>query len=501
MIATLYAVAMGVLLLFGANLLWLAVRFAWIDRLHYGPVPLDPETPPPMSKPWPSVTIQIPLYNERYVAERVIDACAAIDYPDRLLEIQVLDDSTDETSLLVEQRVAYWRKRGIDIVHIRRTDRTGFKAGALQNGLRLATGDLIAIFDADFIPGEGFLRRLVPHFQDPEVGLVQARWGHINADASLLTRIQAAGLDAHFAIDQYVRSRLGYFMNFNGTAGMWRASCIDDAGGWEGDTLTEDLDLSYRAQMKGWKFLFLPEVEVPAELPVDMNALRQQQFRWTKGGAETARKVLRRLWKSDQPLSIKLEGSMHLGNHVVFPFVLLVAAFHAPLALLRATGEGPPEIYYGFLSLGLFAFTGVFLVQLFTQRALYPDWPKRLALFPWFMAGSMGLALNNTVAVFEALIGRRTAFVRTPKLSAEARKQRPAWWKSAYSRVRTPRIVWAELGLALYSLAGLIAAVVVGEWAAVAFQSLFTLGFGSISGYTIYQTWQARRQVVQPALS
>ncbi|MFQ5572455.1 MAG: cellulose synthase family protein [Rhodothermales bacterium] len=491
MVAVLYAIAMAVLLAYGLNLLWMAVTYARQDRLQTGPVP-DPDASPTPDATWPEVTLQLPLYNEALVAERLIDACAALDYPRRRLEIQVLDDSTDETTAIVARRVRYWKARGLDILHIHRTNREGYKAGALQNGLRLARGELIAIFDADFIPPSDFFRRMVPHFDAPNIGMVQARWGHLNADQSLLTRIQTFGLDAHFAVEQYVRNQAGCFMNFNGTAGMWRRRCIDEAGGWEGDTLAEDLDLSYRAQLKGWQFRFLPHVEVPAELPVDMNALRTQQFRWTKGAAETARKVLIRLWRSDQPRRVKVEGTIHLTAHIVFPFVALAAALHAPLLLLENAEQGPGEVYFAVMGFGLLGFVGFFLAQLFAQRALYPNWGRRLLFFPLFMAGSMGMALNNTRAIFQALRGKQSAFVRTPKYSEAKADTRP-WWKSRYANTRIPSVMWLEALLALYCFAGLVAIAVQGEWAAVPFQAFFALAFALVTAYNVRQFWQGRQ--------
>lgn len=489
MVAVLYAVAMAVLLAYGLNLLWLAVMYARQDTLRAGPVP-DPMALPEPDTSWPEVTVQLPIYNEALVVERLIDACAKLDYPRRRLEIQVLDDSTDETSALAAQRVRYWQTRGLDIVHIRRMDREGYKAGALQNGLAIARGDLIAIFDADFLPTPTFLRQMIPHFDHGQVGMIQARWGHLNADDSLLTRIQAFGLDAHFAIEQYVRNRAGCFMNFNGTAGMWRRACIEEAGGWQGDTLAEDLDLSYRAQLKGWQFRYLHEVEVPAEVPVEINALRAQQFRWTKGAAETARKVMGALWRSDQPGRVKLEGTIHLTAHIVFPFVALAAVLHVPLLVLENMGRGPGTLYFAIMGIGLLGFIGFFLAQLFAQRALYPDWGRRALFFPLFMAGSMGMALNNTRALWQALRGKRSAFMRTPKYSDT---QASPWWTSRYADARIPPVVWLEGGLALYCLAGLIAIAAYGAWAAVPFQAFFALAFSLVTLYNVRQFWQSKQ--------
>lgn len=485
-LATLYAIATVVLTIYGMNLLWLAVTYVRKSRLRHGPVP-ETHQPPPMRGYWPPVTVQLPLYNEALVVERLIDACASLRYPAHLLEIQILDDSTDETVEIVDKRVAYWREHGLDISVVRRTDRTGYKAGALKYGLEQARGEFVAIFDADFMPPPDFLTQMLPHFDRPEIGMVQGRWGHMNAEDSLLTQIQAFGLDAHFALEQFVRNRAGYFMNFNGTAGVWRRSCIEDAGDWSSDTLAEDLDLSYRAQMKGWHFKYIEDVEVPAELPADMASLRSQQFRWTKGAAEVAFKLLPALWKSDVPLMIKIEGTFQLTAHFVFPFVLLVVFLHAPLLSLKHLNiEGPGELYFGLLGLGLVGFVGFFLAQLFAQRALYPNWGRRVCFFPLFMAGTMGMALSNTQALIQAFRGKKTAFIRTPKYST-ALAVGKARTKQISKKMSVSKIVVMEALLTLYCVAGLFVIIWFREWAAVPFQALFAVGFGLISLYNFQQ--------------
>ena len=490
LIPVLYAISIAVLLMYGLNLLWLAHGFVRHDRVHEADDEIDGLDFP---VPVPIVTVQLPLYNERYVVDRLIDACAQLDYPLHKLEIQVLDDSTDETVALVAGRVEYWRNHGRDVVHIRRSDRSGFKAGALERGLAISRGEFVAIFDADFVPPQGFLKSTLPQFNDPQIGMVQARWSYLNRASSFLTRLQALSLDAHFAVEQFVRNRVGCFINFNGTAGIWRRSCIVDAGGWQGDTLTEDLDLSYRAQLRGWKFKFLPSVEAPSELPIDMNALRTQQFRWTKGSIQTVKKIARDLVRKGQDTKSIVEGLIHLTSHMVFPFVILAALLHAPLVYMKSSGAAPVELYFAAMSLGLFALAGVFLVQLFAQRSLYPDWVERMRFFPMFIAGSLGLSINNTLAIADALIGRESPFVRTPKLNsssdgADARR----WWQSAYARVNVPTVAVLEIVMAAYCLGGLVVVISLGEWVAAPFQALFTAGFGLVGIYNVYQVADAR---------
>lgn len=494
MLAVLYAISIAVLTVYGGNLLWLAIRYARRDTLRRGTVP-PPDALPAAPNEWPDVTLQLPLYNEPLVAERLIDACARLRYPQGKLEIQVLDDSTDSTSDRTAKRVEYWRRKGADIIHIRRSHREGYKAGALQNGLRFARGEFVAIFDADFLPEADFLLQTIPRFTSPQVGLVQARWGHLNQDVSMLTRIQAVGLDAHFAVEQHIREQEGCFINFNGTAGVWRRSCIEDAGGWHGDTIAEDLDLSYRAQMKGWGFRYLEDLEVPAELPSSLSALRSQQFRWAKGSVETARKLLIPLVRSNASARAKAEGVLHLTGHLVFPFVLLAALIHPPLLIRAASGLGPGNVYFGWMAIGLIGFAGFALVQLLAQRELYPDWGDRMRLFPLFMAGTIGLSLNNSRAVMEALVGKPTAFVRTPKINQRSDGQAPV--PGDRPSFAIPAIAWFELALFVYSLAGVGALAAVGQWAAIPFQAVFATGFGIMIAETLRD--RRRTAVMRPA--
>lgn len=471
MIAVLYASAMVVLAFYGANLLWMSIVVARSEATPSDPLP-DINR---INGAWPHVTIQIPLYNEALVARRVIDACAAIKYPRDLLQLQVLDDSTDETIAIARQCVSDWQSRGLNIVHIQRHHREGYKAGALANGLRSATGELLAVFDADFVPSEDFLLRLVPLMEDDGLGMIQMRWGHMNAQSSLLTRIQACSLDAHFAVEHVARNTSDCFINFNGTAGLWKRSCIVDAGGWHGDTLAEDLDLSYRAQLRGWKFRYINELEAPAELPATLAALRVQQTRWTKGTAETARKLLRRLWRAALPIKTKIQGTIHLTAHAVYPCLVLVTLLHPLLLYQEAQGAGPGQVYFGVMGLGLIGLLGFFLAQVFAQRTLYPDWSRRIWFFPIFMAGSMGLAISNTRALWAAWRRFSTDFERTPKA------------KGRYKASTSPLIVMIEASMAVYSVVGLCYLLWNGIWAAVGFQTLFSMSYIFVTRYNIIE--------------
>ena len=423
------------------------------------------------------VTIQLPLYNEFYVVERLINAICEIEYPKELLEIQVLDDSTDETVKVAARMVEQKKKEGFDIVHIRRKSRKGFKAGALKEGMKTAKGDYIAIFDADFIPNKNFLKKTLSFFNDDNVGMVQTRWEHLNGDYSLLTKAQALALDGHFVIEQSVRNKAGFFINFNGTGGVWKRTCIEDAGNWHDDTLTEDLDLSYRAQLNGWKFIFLKDFTSPAELPSEINALKSQQFRWTKGAIETAKKILPLVWKSDVPIRVKLQSTFHLTNNIVFPFILLAAILNVPLVFIK--NSGPHEAYFAILSLFVLAFISSFLFYLYSQKDVRSDWRKKIVLFPLFMAGSMGFAVNNSRAVIEGLLNRKSEFVRTPKFKVES--NRDSWIGKRYLSNKLGLSVYVELIMAVYCLIGIISSVYFAEIAALPFQILFFTGFAFVS--------------------
>jgi len=423
------------------------------------------------------VTIQLPLFNELYVVKRLIDSVCKIEYPKDKLEIQVLDDSTDETSEIVAEIVAEKIKEGFDIKQIRRIDRKGYKAGALKEGLKTAKGEFIAIFDADFLPQEDFLSKTLSFFTNDNVGMVQTRWEHINGNYSILTKTQALALDGHFVIEQNVRNKAGFFINFNGTGGVWRKCCIEDAGNWQADTLTEDLDLSYRAQLNGWKFVFLNDFTSPAELPSEINALKAQQFRWTKGAIETAKKILPLVWKSNEPLRIKLQSTFHLTNNICFPFILLTAILNVPLIFIK--NSGAHDLYFGILSLFVLAFISSFLFYLYSQKDIRQDWRKTIVLFPLFMAGSMGFAVNNSRAVFEGLLNRKSEFVRTPKFKVVSSKD--TWTDKKYLTKKINTTVIIELIMAIYCLIGVASSIYFLEIAALPFHLLFFIGFSFVS--------------------
>lgn len=442
-----------------------------------------PPPPPPLTPAtWPRVTVQLPLYNEQNVVERVIDAATALDYPAELLHIQVLDDSTDATVALAAARVAHYSARGLRITHVRRPTREGYKAGALRHGLEETDGEFIAIFDADFVPHPDFLRRTIPYLaQDEQVGVVQTRWGHLNQEESLLTRLQAFGLDAHFLIEQVGRTYAGFFINFNGTGGVWRRTCIDDAGGWHTDTLTEDLDLSYRAQLRGWRFVYRPGIVAPAELPAAMDALKSQQFRWTKGAAETARKHLGTMWRSGQPLATKLQATFHLLNSSVYIVIMIMALLSVPLVFVREQYR-EYKVVFQLASVFLIGFTPLIYYYYTAWRLAQPDRPlwRYPGFFLLFLSVSMGLALHNARAVTLGWLGQRTPFVRTPKAGAAG----PAKSRRYRTGGVGPLVV-LEGVLAAYFAFGLGAGLYFNDFGLLPFHSLLTLGFASVCYYSV----------------
>ena len=436
----------------------------------------------------PMVTVQLPVYNERYVINRLIDAVAAFDWPKERLEIQVLDDSTDDTSQIIAEKLEEPALAELQIEHIQRPSREGYKAGALAFGQERAQGEFIAIFDADFLPKPDFLTNTIPQFDQPKIGMVQTRWGHLNKQYSLLTRLQAFALDAHFTVEQKGRDLGNYFINFNGTAGVWRKACIDDAGGWQHDTLTEDLDLSYRAQLKGWQFKYLEDVISPAELPVAMSALKTQQYRWTKGAAETARKNLGRVLHSDLPFHKKLHGVSHLLNSTVFLLILLVSLLSVPLLWIKSSDPQFALIF----QLGSFFITGLLLWMIFYYGSISRD-PisagtkirKIATMFPAFLTVSMGFSLHNGIAVIKGLAGEVSPFVRTPKFNVVGASG--GWKSNNYLISRISGITMMEFLLTFYFLGGMISAFVLGDFALLPFHLMLFLGFLYISGYSIYE--------------
>ena len=433
---------------------------------------------------YPMVTIQLPLYNERYVITRLIDAALRIEYPKDRVEFQILDDSTDDTTEIIEKHIQQYIEQGYDIQHIHRTNRKGFKAGALKVGLETAKGEFVAIFDADFIPRKKFLIRTIPYFfREEKLGLVQTRWEHINREYSLMTKTEAIALDGHFVIEQAVRNRAGFFINFNGTGGVWRKECIFDAGNWEADTLTEDLDLSYRAQMKGWKFKYLINFTSPAELPSEINSLKSQQFRWTKGAIETSKKIFPKVIKSKMPLKLKAQSFIHLCSNLAYPFILLAAILNLPVMLVKESGNY--DDVFRFMSIFIFAFVSSFIFYLYSQKDVYPDWQKRIIYFPVFMAGSMGFSVNNTKAVFEGIINKKSEFVRTPKFKIVHGKD--SWHDKKYLTKKITIATFIEAFLSLYCLTGVVLSVIYVQIAAIPFQLMFSMGFGLISFLSIRQ--------------
>ena len=432
---------------------------------------------------YPHVTVQLPVYNEKYVVERLIDAVSKFQYPKDKLEIQVLDDSTDETTEIISKKIEALTSLQLDIKLIHRTNRVGFKAGALAEGLQSTKGEFIAIFDADFIPESDFLLKTIPYFSDSNIGVVQTRWGHINKDYSILTKLQAFGLDAHFSIEQTARNASGSFINFNGTCGVWRKSCIADAGGWSADTLTEDLDLSYRAQLKGWRFKYLEEIETPGELPMIMPAIKSQQFRWNKGAAENARKNFGKVLREDLSLKNKIHAFFHLFNSSVFISLLMAALLSIPMLLIK---QSHPEISWLF-NLGIvfiFGFMSITVFYWIATKQFYLEHPvkKFLSLYPRFLIISMGLSLHNGIAVFEGLIGRKTPFIRTPKFNLQKNQ---SWTSNIYIKTRFNLNMLLEGLLCLYFVFGIVLGIRIGDEGLIFFHIMLALGFGSVFYYSV----------------
>jgi cellulose synthase/poly-beta-1,6-N-acetylglucosamine synthase-like glycosyltransferase len=438
----------------------------------------------------PRITVQLPLFNELYVVERLVKAVTEIDYPREKLEIQVLDDSTDETVKLAESVVAKYREQGFDIHYIHRSDRTGFKAGALENGNKFAKGDLFAIFDADFVPKPDCLRKLVDFFTDPMVGCAQMRWAHINGNYNLLTRLQTIMLDGHFVVEQTTRNRTGGFFNFNGTAGIWRRQAIEMSGGWQHDTLTEDTDLSFRAQLMGWRFVYLLDEESPAEIPVEINAFKAQQRRWAKGVMQVGLKLYPRIWLTNLPLRVKLEMFFRLTGNISYPLMIVASFLQFPLLLVR---YNQPFYHLMILDLPLLFFSSISVVLFYGTAVWYLDEKRmpRLLHLPLVMALGIGLAFSNARAVLEALVGFKTEFVRTPKYSVEDTADE-TWKRKKYKRKRG-LLPLLELGFALYFLLAIAYSVRLHMWGTIPFLTLFCFGFGYMGVMSILQTASGRR--------
>ena len=444
----------------------------------------------------PRVSVQLPIYNERYVVERLIEAVVRLRYPQERLEIQVLDDSTDETTAIAARLVAYYRQQGVEITLLHRHDRHGYKAGALQEGLTKATGEFIAIFDADFVPVPDFLLRTVPFFADPTIAMVQTRWGHINQDYSALTVAYATSLDGHFGVEQPARNWSGLFMNFNGTGGIWRRQAIDDAGGWQADTLTEDLDLSYRVQLRGWRMKFLPQVVCPGEIPVQMSAIKSQQQRWAKGAVQTAKKLLPRLFRAPVPLFTKYQGFFHLTGYLIHPFILL-AALTSPLPVWFEGVFSAREPFFGSVVSSLASF-GPLSVYIYAQMQLSRNWKWRLYVLPLVLNFGVGLALSNTKAVVEGLSNAHGTFVRTPKFRIEHASD--TWVDKRY-RPPFPWVSLGELGLAAYCAYGLWTVWQQDAQLFNPYLLLYVVGFVSVAVMSLWEHLGKRRlSVTQGAL-
>ena len=422
----------------------------------------------------PRVTVQLPIFNEQYVVDRLLQAACRLNYPREKLDIQLLDDSTDETVEVARGLVEHYATRGFPITYIHRTNRAGFKAGALHEGLQVAKGEFVAIFDADFVPPPDFLLRIIHHFTNPKIGMVQTRWTHINRNYSFLTEVEAILLDGHFVLEHSARARNDVFFNFNGTAGVWRRQAIDDAGGWQHDTLTEDTDLSYRAQLNGWKFIYRQDVECPAELPVEMTAFKIQQARWAKGLIQTGKKILPRVLKSDQPFRVKLEAWYHLTANLSYPLMVVLSVLLLPAMVIRFY-QGWFQMLYIDIPLFLASTFSISSFYLVSQRELFPrSWPRALLYLPFLMALGIGLTVTNTRAVIEALIGKQSAFARTPKYRVESKKDKIQGTK--YRR-RLGWVPWIELLIGSYFALTVYYALQNENYLTVPFLMLFVVGY------------------------
>ena len=475
-----YFLVLFVLATYGLHRYWLVYDYYKYAQNTPGP--------PPSPTRWPRVTVQLPIFNERYVIERLVEAIARFDYPRELLDIQVLDDSTDETQLVASACVARFAAEGVPITYIHRSNRHGFKAGALENGLKSAQGELVAIFDADFIPSPDFLRRSVPYFENEKIGMVQARWTYLNRDYSLLTQVETILLDGHFVVEHGARSRRGTFFNFNGTAGVWRRQAIEDAGGWEHDTLTEDTDLSYRAQLHGWQFLYLPEIECASELPVDMNSFKAQQARWAKGLMQTAKKILPRVMKSNAPWHVKAEAFFHLTANISYPLMVLLSTMLLPAMIVRFY-QGWLQMLVVDLPLFLASTCSISSFYLVAQKELRPKgWWLTFVYMPFVMATGIGISVRNAQAVLEAIAGKKSEFARTPKYRIEGKRDSFATKKY---RNKAGWMPYAEVLLGVYFCFTVLYAILNENYATVPFLLLFVWGYLYTGFMSLGQTYVA----------
>jgi cellulose synthase/poly-beta-1,6-N-acetylglucosamine synthase-like glycosyltransferase len=460
------------------------IRGYWKHRKKFS------EVPPQRYEQLPRVTVQLPIFNEQYVVERLIEAASKMEYPRELFEIQILDDSTDETHPFTERLVAQYKAGGLPIEYIHRANRDGYKAGALQNGLKTATGEIVVIFDADFVPPVDFLERVVHQFADPKVGMVQTRWAYLNRHYNVLTEVQAMLLDGHFVLEHVARSGAGLFFNFNGTAGALRRAMIDDAGGWQHDTLTEDSDLSYRAQLNGWKFVYLPSIECLSELPVETYGFQVQQSRWAKGLTQVAMKLLPRILKSDLPWRVKAEAFFHLTPNISYPLMIVVSALMLPVMIVRFY-QGWPEMLLIDLPLIAASFWSISAFYVIAHRDLYPRTWKRAFLFlPALMAAGVALTIINSRAVFEALIGYQTGFARTPKYAIGG--QQKVHIQNIQYRRRSGWLPYAELAVGTYFLGMVVFAIESFNFLAIPFLMLFVGGYYWAGCTTLWEEYQGK---------
>ncbi len=475
LIALIYLVALLWLAMYGVSNLINAFLYLRVKRS------VNAKRPTRLPKEWPCITIQLPIYNEKYTVERLLHAVTQLEYPADRLQIQVLDDSTDDTADLVSRLVDDYKSQGLNIEWVHRTNRSGYKAGALSEGLKTATGEFLAIFDADFVPTPDWLKNTVPLFADRRLGCLQTRWGHTNRKYNSLTQAEAMAVDGHFIVEQTARSRHSLFLNFNGTAGLWRRACIEDAGGWEWDTLTEDLDLSYRAQLRGWKIGYAPDVVVPAELPAEVEAFKKQQFRWAKGSFQVVKKILPRVIKRDDlPWHVRLMAFVHLTGYMVHPLMLALLVLTLPVGLLI------PDAFKVFPFSALAGF-GPPLLYLISASRQTPRFMERIKLLPLMTITGFGISLSTTIAVLQGLLGKGgSTFVRTPKLNLGNQHTELRKVDRAYTQPISP-LVWAELGLGTYALiSGVILGSYVG-WGILPWMLIYTFGYYYIAGLNLMQ--------------